>query len=584
MVRKNKRGECIMKKYVKLLLLMLFVSLLTVGAKIQLDAAETEDSYGVSLYVERPSHDIIPNSQYNVSTTIYQEIYDEENEEYDRVSINTSEISNLEITPVGDSAKYASVDDGILTIENIPKEVFAKDDLGIDYYTLTFTVSADVKGETIYFSEQQEVRVQYRDFDFYLDENHQNWAMVMTKGEVVTLHPELIIYDGEHPDGAKVEDAHFYISGWNGNHYENETVQYSSALKVRITDDELVIGAKRAGDITLDGVSVYLLKENGEKDSLIEIWSERNSIFNICIRPESTPALTADSTGTVNVPEDMEIFTFTPEETGKYHFTFEAKMDEYGDYYINNDCYDAQGNWVGESSDDDDNPSPYTTYSLEKGVIYTFFYNYTGDQEPLEDIDLNTGAVTPGTGTTGEEGNKTPTAPVVSGDSTGLNSSSTSIVSNSNADLPAVNTVLTDTATKNTYVVTAKGSTVAYKGTKNKKAKKIMIPSTVTIDGTTYKVTSIASGAFKNNKKLTKVKVGSNVQSIGKKAFYGCKKLKTIVIKSKKLTAKSVGAKAFTKAGSSNYKKCTVKVPRNKKSAYTKVLKKKGLNAWVKIK
>ena len=79
-----------MKKYVKLLLLMLFVSLLTVGAKIQLDAAETEDSYGVSLYVERPSHDIIPNSQYNVSTTIYQEIYDEENEEYDRVSINTS--------------------------------------------------------------------------------------------------------------------------------------------------------------------------------------------------------------------------------------------------------------------------------------------------------------------------------------------------------------------------------------------------------------------------------------------------------------------------------------------------------------
>lgn len=150
--------------------------------------------------------------------------------------------------------------------------------------------------------------------------------------------------------------------------------------------------------------------------------------------------------------------------------------------------------------------------------------------------------------------------------------------------MPSVGTVLTDTATKNTYVVTAKGSTVAYKGTKNKKVKKITIPSTVTINGTTYKVTSIASGAFKNNKKLTKVTVGSNVQSIGKKAFYGCKKLKTIVIKSKKLTAKSVGAKAFTKAGSSDYEKCTVKVPRNKKSAYTKVLKKKGLNAWVKIK
>lgn len=551
---------------------------------MQLNAAETGDSYGVSLYVERPSHDIIPNSQYNISTTIYKKIYDEENKWYDRENIDDDEISDVKIIPVGESEKYASVDNDILTIENIPKEVFTKDELGIDYYTLTFTVSAKVQGETINFSEQQEVKVQYRDFDFYLDENHKNWAMVMTKGEVVTLHPELIIYNGEHPDGAKVEDAHFYISDLNGNHYENETVQYSSTLKVRITDDELVIGAKRAGDTTLDGVSIHLLKENGEKDSLVEIWSERNSIFNICIRPESTPALTADSTRIVNVPEDIEIFTFTPKETGKYYFPFEETTDEDGTRYVDSDCYDDQGNWVGESSNDNDDLSSYTTYSLEKGVTYTFFYNYTGDPEPLADIDLNTGAVTPGTGTTGDEGNKTPTAPVISNDSTGLRNSSANTVSNSSASLPAVNSVLTDTKTKNTYIVTAKGSTVAYKGTKNKKAKKINIPSTVTINGTTYKVTSIASGAFKNNKKLTKVTVGSNVQSIGKKAFYGCKKLKTIVIKSKKLTAKSVGAKAFTKAGSSNYKKCTVKVPKNKKSAYTKVLKKKGLNAQVKIK
>ena len=51
------------------------------------------------------------------------------------------------------------------------------------------------------------------------------------------------------------------------------------------------------------------------------------------------------------------------------------------------------------------------------------------------------------------------------------------------------------------------------------------------------------------------------------------KKLKTIIIKTKKLTATSVGEKAFKGV----YKKATVQVPASKLKDYMKLLVKKGL-------
>ena len=67
---------------------------------------------------------------------------------------------------------------------------------------------------------------------------------------------------------------------------------------------------------------------------------------------------------------------------------------------------------------------------------------------------------------------------------------------------------------------------------------------------------------------------------IGKKAFFQCKKLKTIQINSKKLTAKTVGAKAFAKT----FAKAKVKAPKAKRAAYKKFLYKKGLSKNAKIK
>ena len=175
-------------------------------------------------------------------------------------------------------------------------------------------------------------------------------------------------------------------------------------------------------------------------------------------------------------------------------------------------------------------------------------------------------------------------------------------------------------------VTDVKKKEVEYKEPANKKAKTVTIPATVKINGVTYKVTKIADNAFKNNKTVTKVTMGSNIKTIGKNAFYkctklktvkigknvttigsnafkgcssltsvtlpskatkiganafnGCKKLKTIKITSTKLSSKTVAKNAFkglTKA-------TTIKVPKKKLSAYKKLFKQKGLSSKVKVK
>lgn len=139
-------------------------------------------------------------------------------------------------------------------------------------------------------------------------------------------------------------------------------------------------------------------------------------------------------------------------------------------------------------------------------------------------------------------------------------------------------TKVTDKKSKAVYKVNG-NRTVEYNKA-NKKAKKAKVPSTITVNGVKYQVTSIAAKAFANNKKLTKVVIPVSVRSIGKQAFSGCKNLKSITIKTKYLTKKSVGVKAFKGI----HAKATIKVPKKQKKAYQKFLKTKGIGKGVKIK
>ncbi len=159
-----------------------------------------------------------------------------------------------------------------------------------------------------------------------------------------------------------------------------------------------------------------------------------------------------------------------------------------------------------------------------------------------------------------------------------------------------------DSVVKNGVTYQVSGNTATVTKT-DKKATSVTIPASIKIGGKSYKVKKIAANVFKNSKKLKKVVIGKNVQSIGKNAFNGCKSLKSVTFKSTK--ALTIGKNAFKgckslksvtfkgkkapKIGKNAFKgiaaKAVFKVPKAAKKKYKKVLvKKAGVTAKMKIK
>lgn len=156
-----------------------------------------------------------------------------------------------------------------------------------------------------------------------------------------------------------------------------------------------------------------------------------------------------------------------------------------------------------------------------------------------------------------------------------------------------------------TYTVTKSeptGGTVSCTKAASQKVTKAVIPSTITYDGFTYKVTGIGASAFSGCAKLKKMTISKNVTVIGAKAFNkcnsltkitlpasvtkignnafkNCRNLKKLIIKSKKLTKKNLGKQAFKGLT----KKTVVQVPKKKLKAYKKLLKQCGLSKSVKV-
>lgn len=150
----------------------------------------------------------------------------------------------------------------------------------------------------------------------------------------------------------------------------------------------------------------------------------------------------------------------------------------------------------------------------------------------------------------------------------------------------------------------ANGGTVAAAGIANKELAAVRIPSTVKINGLTYKVTEISDRAFAGNRTIKKVTVSSKYLSrIGDRAFSRCTALKEVTVSSKKL--KTIGRSAFqgdkklskitlktTKLKNANVgkqafkgikKTCKIKVPAKKVKAYKIIFKAKGAGAKVKV-
>lgn len=124
------------------------------------------------------------------------------------------------------------------------------------------------------------------------------------------------------------------------------------------------------------------------------------------------------------------------------------------------------------------------------------------------------------------------------------------------------------TVSGSTYKVTKAGAEVMVYKT-SKAARSVTIPATIKAKGITYKVTAIGTKAFNGNKKLKKVTIGANIKKISNNAFFKCKSLKMVTIKSVLLTKKTANKKAFKGVN----KKMVIKVPKKMKKVYVKIFK-----------
>ena len=149
------------------------------------------------------------------------------------------------------------------------------------------------------------------------------------------------------------------------------------------------------------------------------------------------------------------------------------------------------------------------------------------------------------------------------------------------------------------YKITGKKE-AAVIGLKTKKVTKVKIPSAVSYNGRKYNVTEISADAFKKSsvtevviadsvkeigtsaflgcKKLVKVTIGANTTKIGAKTFKDCSKLKTIIVRSKKL--KRIGKNTF----SGIKKNAQIKVPAAQYKKYKKLFRGKGQGKKVVLK
>ena len=147
---------------------------------------------------------------------------------------------------------------------------------------------------------------------------------------------------------------------------------------------------------------------------------------------------------------------------------------------------------------------------------------------------------------------------------------------------PAAGTKISDRKTEAVYEVITpglKGGTVAYAGPTDRKLPSVTIKSSVTLDGITYKVVAISAGAFKNNSYLKKIVIPSSVKQIGKQAFYKCKNLSRITVKSTSLTKKRVGSKAFQGISS----RAVFRVPASRKKTYKTLFRARGAGSKITI-
>ncbi len=128
------------------------------------------------------------------------------------------------------------------------------------------------------------------------------------------------------------------------------------------------------------------------------------------------------------------------------------------------------------------------------------------------------------------------------------------------------------------YFLNWKKKTALLIDTADSKKKSLTVPAVFEFTdesgvSTDFKITGIDDKAFKKHTKLRSIVIGKNVKTIGKEAFMGCGKLKSVTFKTTKLTKSSIGKNAFKGLPGD----VTVKVPKKMLKLYKKILRKAGM-------
>lgn len=150
------------------------------------------------------------------------------------------------------------------------------------------------------------------------------------------------------------------------------------------------------------------------------------------------------------------------------------------------------------------------------------------------------------------------------------------------------------------YKITS-DNTAEFAGLGKTGEKKVTIPKSIALGGSSFQVNSIAAKALYKNKKVTTVVIGNNVKTIGKSAFEGCKQLKSVTVGTgvtkinakafkncSKLQTVTLRSKQIKSMGKESFKgiksNAAIKVSSKKMASYKKMLKKTGLSSRAKIK
>ena len=92
------------------------------------------------------------------------------------------------------------------------------------------------------------------------------------------------------------------------------------------------------------------------------------------------------------------------------------------------------------------------------------------------------------------------------------------------------------------YNLISKGKTAEVTYGEEKYSGEVVIPSSITVEGKEYTVTSIGKKAFYDCSGLTSISIGNSVTSIGEMAFQGCSSLTSVTIPN---SVTSIGLQAF---------------------------------------